>query len=132
MLRFGKILKSATAFSLAFVFLASATAQTPMPPPPELKFAEIQAKEKFLGDRWSYMKAGPLNAPVIVTLHGLGDNSMAWRFQLKGLSDRYRVIAWNAPGYMLTDGFKIEAPGCREFVRQPCFAMLCDVLSCPR
>jgi pimeloyl-ACP methyl ester carboxylesterase len=115
MSRFVNVLESAVAFTLALVFLASATAQTPIPPLPELKFAEIQAKEKFIGDRWSYMEAGPLNAPVIVTLHGLGDNSMQWRFQLKGLSDRYRVIAWNAPGYMLTDGFKTETPGCRDY-----------------
>jgi pimeloyl-ACP methyl ester carboxylesterase len=40
---------------------------------------------------------------------------MHWRFQLAGLSDRFRVVAWNAPGYLLSDGFKTEAPGCRDF-----------------
>ena len=43
-------------------------------------------------------------------LHGVSGNSMHWRFQFAGLSDRYRVIAWNAPGYMLTDGFKTDRP----------------------
>jgi pimeloyl-ACP methyl ester carboxylesterase len=43
------------------------------------------------------------DAPSLVLLHGVGANSMHWRFQLAGLSDRFRVIAWNAPGYMLSD-----------------------------
>jgi len=40
---------------------------------------------------------------------------MQCRFQLAGLSDRYHVIAWNAPGYMLTDNFVKDAPGCRDY-----------------
>jgi pimeloyl-ACP methyl ester carboxylesterase len=50
-----------------------------------------------------------------VLLHGVGANSMHWRFQLAGLSDRFHVVAWNAPGYILSDGLKTETPTCRDF-----------------
>ena len=48
-------------------------------------------------------------------LHGVGANSMHWRFQLAGLSDRYRVVAWNAPGYILSDALKTDSPDCKTF-----------------
>ena len=93
--------KFATFFSFALIACSSVFAQTPsLPPLPELKFAEIPAASRtnYLGDRWSYMEAGKADAPALVLLHGVGANSMHWRYQFAGLSDRYHVVAWNAPG----------------------------------
>jgi pimeloyl-ACP methyl ester carboxylesterase len=36
--------------------------------------------------------------PLII-LHGLGNNSQSWKRQLEGLSEKFTVIAWDAPGY---------------------------------
>lgn len=84
---------------------------------PELQFAEILegSQDKYTGDRWSYMEDGSIDAPPIVFLHGVGANSMHWRHQYNGLSNDFRVIGWNAPGYMLTDGFKSERPSCEDY-----------------
>jgi pimeloyl-ACP methyl ester carboxylesterase len=105
----------AIAFALTGLAMMTAAHAQSIPPLPDLKFAEITARENYLGDRWSYMEAGRADAPAIVLLHGVGANSMHWRFQLAGLSDAFHVVAWNAPGYVLSDGFKTEWPGCKDY-----------------
>lgn len=37
--------------------------------------------------------------PVVLFLHGLGGTRLAWEPQLEGLSERFRCIAWDLPGY---------------------------------
>jgi pimeloyl-ACP methyl ester carboxylesterase len=84
---------------------------------PDLQFSQIPAAKlsNYEGDRFSYMAAGPKNAPVVLLLHGVGANSMHWRFQYPVLGERYHVIAWNAPGYILSNDLKADVPTCENY-----------------
>jgi 3-oxoadipate enol-lactonase len=54
---------------------------------------------KTTDGRFAYEAAGDPAAPPLVFLHGIGGAARAWRGQLDAFSDRYRVIAWDMPGY---------------------------------
>jgi pimeloyl-ACP methyl ester carboxylesterase len=117
---------------LMAMLMAPAHAQSTRPALPELRFVEMpaQVRASFAGDRFSYMEAGSASAPVVMLLHGIGANSFFWRYQYQALSDRYRVIAWNAPGYVLTDNLRKDRPGCEDYVEA--FAAFADAMGVQR
>jgi pimeloyl-ACP methyl ester carboxylesterase len=50
-----------------------------------------------------YREAGPLDAPVVLLLHGFPASSFQYRELIPRLADRYRVIAPDLPGFGFTD-----------------------------
>lgn len=67
------------------------------------------ARLGLAGPRMSFERAGEAGPPVLL-LHGIGANAMGWAAILEGLAPVARVVAWNAPGYFLSDPFLAEAP----------------------
>lgn len=66
-------------------------------------------------------EAGPSDAPAVLLLHGFGASSYMFRDLIPALSDRYRVIAPDLPGFGLT-----EAPPRGKFTYD--FDHLADVI----
>ena len=54
--------------------------------------------------------------PALMFVHGLGGGSAAWSAQFESFSDRYRVIAWDAPGYGGSVDFSMDTPMVRDYV----------------
>jgi pimeloyl-ACP methyl ester carboxylesterase len=69
-------------------------------PLPELRQVPV-ASPGYAGGRGliEYREAGAAGQPVVLLMHGIGSSSAGYRAQLTGLRDRYRVVAWNAPGF---------------------------------
>ena len=55
-----------------------------------------------------YLDAG--SGPPLVLLHGIGSAAASFRYQLEELSARFRVVAWDAPGYGASTPLAIERP----------------------
>ena len=62
----------------------------------------------------SYREAGR-GTPIII-LHGLGGRSESWAPQYESLSDNYRVIGWDAPGYNASSEMPENEPTIRDYV----------------
>jgi pimeloyl-ACP methyl ester carboxylesterase len=57
-----------------------------------------------------YREAGPVNAPVVLLLHGFPTSSFQYRELIPRLADKYRVIAPDLPGFGFT-----EIPAARNY-----------------
>lgn len=67
--------------------------------------------------RLTYREAGAKDAEPVVLLHGIGSTSVGWRHQYAPLSDTFRMIAWNAPGYRDSDPLPADAPTVDDYSR---------------
>jgi pimeloyl-ACP methyl ester carboxylesterase len=83
-----------------------------LPALPELEFARIPvaSQSRYLGDRYSFMQSGDPKLPCLLLLHGIGANSTYFRFQFEQLADSFHVVAWNAPGYWMSDALAQATP----------------------
>jgi len=63
----------------------------------------------------------------LVLLHGIGSGSGSWLPQLEALSDRFRVIAWDAPGYGRSDRLPEQWPTAADYAAA--LAALLDALA---
>lgn len=66
-------------------------------PGPELMGLPARQYADVDGTRISYRQAG--QGPDLVLLHGLAGNARTWERQFEAFSDRFRITAWDAPGY---------------------------------
>jgi pimeloyl-ACP methyl ester carboxylesterase len=67
------------------------------------------ARLGLAGPRISFARVGEAGPPVLL-LHGIGANFLGWRHIMDGLAPHARVLAWNAPGYFLSDPLIAAAP----------------------
>ncbi len=93
-------LASAIVAGLSCSFLASApiSAETRIPAAAESSVVHYRTA-KAGGVNVFYREAGPPNAPVVLLLHGFPTSSHMFRNLIPALSDRYRVIAPDYPGF---------------------------------
>jgi pimeloyl-ACP methyl ester carboxylesterase len=72
---------------------APAAITRPAPPVVHYRTAKVDGVEIF------YREAGPVDAPVVLLLHGFPTSSHMFRNLIPALADRYRVIAPDYPGF---------------------------------
>jgi len=57
-------------------------------------------REPVFGGQALVVEAGPAEGPLVVLVHGLGDaGARDWDTLIPGLADRYRVLAFDLPGF---------------------------------
>jgi pimeloyl-ACP methyl ester carboxylesterase len=80
------------------------------------RISALPSKRLSVGGKTLAYRESGAGRPLVL-LHGLGSGSAFWLFQLEGLAERYRVIAWDAPGYGESDPFSIERPHPADYAR---------------
>jgi pimeloyl-ACP methyl ester carboxylesterase len=90
---FASALMSFTAVTDATSGQSQTGADRAVPPVTHYRTAKIEGLDIF------YREAGPVDAPVVLLLHGFPTSSHMFRNLIPALADRYHVIAPDYPGY---------------------------------
>jgi pimeloyl-ACP methyl ester carboxylesterase len=79
-----------------------------------MSIADADSRIVRAGDAtFSYLEAG--SGPALVLLHGIGSAAASFRHQLEALSARFRVVAWDAPGYGASTPLRIAHPDTSDY-----------------
>jgi pimeloyl-ACP methyl ester carboxylesterase len=79
-----------------------------------MTIADADSRTVRVGDAaFSYLEAA--SGPPLVLLHGVGSAAASFRYQLQALSARFRVVAWDAPGYGASTPLAIEHPDTSDY-----------------
>ena len=63
----------------------------------------------------SYREAG--RGQALLLLHGIGASSGGWLYQLEQLGQRFRLIAWDAPGYENSTPLPAQKPQAADYAQ---------------
>ena len=78
-------------------------AQSVLPNRKEVPTSKVNYRTQQVDDvQFFYREAEPMDAPVVLLLHGFPTSGHMFRELIPALSDRYRVIAPDLPGFGLT------------------------------
>ncbi|NPU09698.1 alpha/beta fold hydrolase [Bradyrhizobium sp. 83002] len=74
-----------------------------LPFSPKFRTIEVRDRQSGAPVKIFYREAGPEDAPVLLLLHGFPSSSHQYRGLIARLSDKYRVIAPDLPGFGFSD-----------------------------
>ena len=80
------------------------------------------------GQVHAYREAG--QGQPLILLHGISSGSASWINQLDVLRQSFRVIAWDAPGYGLSEGLNTAQPNAEDYAQR--LLGLIDALAIPQ
>lgn len=66
---------------------------------------------------FTYIEKGPgkADAPALVLLHGIGSAGRSFEHQIAAFSPRFRVLAWDAPGYGGSTELPVDHPTASDY-----------------